>query len=69
MRASPFAVAALVCLAARCLAAQPPLTNPSFERGEKAPTGWRLEGKGAWEKGGRQGVRAVSVTMYSPATR
>jgi len=38
------------------------LVNPSFEQGDVAPLGWRLEGQGAWEKAGRTGERAVSVT-------
>ena len=34
----------------------------SFERGDQAPAGWRLEGKGTWEKTGHTGARSASVT-------
>jgi len=37
------------------------LPNPSFEAGEKAPEGWRLEGKGEWTAG-RTGQHGASVT-------
>ncbi|MBM4037092.1 MAG: DUF4091 domain-containing protein [Planctomycetes bacterium] len=48
--------------AAACCCAAATLPNPSFEDGDAAPTGWRLQGKGAWEKTGRTGGRSVSVT-------
>ena len=39
-----------------------PVPNPSFEQGDQAPAGWRLEGKGAWDTAGAHtGQRAVSV--------
>ncbi len=37
--------------------------NASFEDGQNAPTGWKLEGgRGAWADQGRTGKRTVSVT-------
>ena len=38
------------------------LENPSFEEGKAQPSGWRLEGKGAWATGAHIGRRAASVT-------
>jgi hypothetical protein len=51
----------LAALASRAFSAAP-LSNPSFEQGDTEPLGWQLEGKGAWEKAGHTGERAVSVT-------
>ncbi len=51
----------LVLLAGSALAAQL-APNPSFEQGDVEPLGWRLEGKGAWEKTGRSPERCISVT-------
>ncbi|MBM4035666.1 MAG: hypothetical protein FJ291_28335, partial [Planctomycetes bacterium] len=54
-------VTGLLLLAGLALGAQL-APNPSFEQGDVEPLGWRLEGKGAWEKAGRSGERSVSVT-------
>ena len=55
------AIIVLALTAASCLAAGA-LPNASFEQGDTAPEGWKLEGKGAWDTTGRTGQRAVSVT-------
>ena len=52
----------LFLLAAASCCAAASLPNPSFEEGDGSPSGWRLQGKGAWEKAGHSGQRAVSVT-------
>ena len=54
-------VLGLALLAGRGIGAAP-VPNQSFELGDKEPLGWRLEGKGAWEKTGHSGTRAASVT-------
>jgi len=54
---------AAFCLLAAAIAAgaAEPLPNPSFELGQHSPAGWRLEGKGTWEKTGHVGQRSARV--------
>lgn len=64
MKLSVFCVLAGLSLCVSCVAQLPVVPNPGFEEGVRGvPTGWRLsEGVGAWEEGGHDGQRCISVT-------